>query len=157
MTLADRLKEMESLIERFWSRVERPPFGCWTLKGRASSGGYVLVSARGAKMLGHRLSYLLAHGAIPEGLSICHRCNNKACVNPDHLYAATNRQNTIDAGRDGLLVRRIRERCPKGHVIEGKNLYRYGPQRKYRSCKQCRLAATRAWKKRKKDGNCRTS
>lgn len=45
----------------------------------------------------------MEHGEIPSGLEVCHRCNNKPCVRPSHLYAATHRTNMIDAMRDGLI------------------------------------------------------
>ena len=70
-----------------------------------TSHGYGEVILDGKSMTAHRAVWLLTKGPIPEGMLVCHRCNNKLCINPDHLYLGTIAQNTIDAGKDGLLKR----------------------------------------------------
>jgi hypothetical protein len=50
----------------------------------------------------NRLIFTFVNGEIPEGMVVGHKCNNKGCINPDHLYLTTSSQNSTDAARDGL-------------------------------------------------------
>jgi hypothetical protein len=70
----------------------------------------------------HRLAWEQANGPIPDGMCVCHRCNHKPCVNPDHLYLATSRQNTIDAYRDGLITPAVGERHSQSKLTEAEVL-----------------------------------
>ncbi len=89
-------------------RVEfEPNTGCWLWAGTTRKGGYGKVKVRQATMLAHRRSYELHHGSIPKGAIICHRCDTPACVNPAHLYAGTDADNSRDKmsrGRDRKAV-----------------------------------------------------
>ena len=99
-----------------------------------NAGGYRTVQWRsnGTKYgwLAHRLSWTLAHGPIPEGLTIDHLCRNRACVNPDHLRLLTNEENASDNGFA------TRTHCPLGHEYDEVNTY-VGPTGG-RRCNECR-------------------
>lgn len=110
--------------ERFWSKVDKSggPDSCWMWTGsRNKKKGkltYGLFKPAGEKTTpAHRYSYRERYGSIPDGLLVCHRCNNPGCVNPEHLYAADNATNIRDAYRDGLAVPHNRDtvkpNCPK--------------------------------------------
>lgn len=86
----------------FWSKVERGP-GCWEWCGGASRKGYGRVRVRGRLVSPHRLSFALAHGAVPDGLWVLHTCDNPRCVRPEHLFAGTHADNMKDASRKGRL------------------------------------------------------
>lgn len=112
--------------ERFWSKVNRKDGGCWEWAAGRFSYGYGAFKRRvdGAwkQQKAHRLAYEWLVGPIPDGLIVCHACDNPPCCNPDHLFLGTqldNQRDMIAKGRKGIhprtlprseLARRKRER-----------------------------------------------
>jgi hypothetical protein len=92
------------VIEKFWARVDKSPGdGCWIWRpGPNGKYGKIDRGVRaGGQIMVHRFSYELHHGQIPDGTLVCHRCDTPKCVNPDHLFLGTHKDNTNDMDAKG--------------------------------------------------------
>lgn len=108
---------------------------CTILRRKPSGGGYVLMTVDGHKIGAHRLAWEEAHGPIPTGLYVCHRCDNPPCVNVDHLFLGTPRDNVRDMVAKGRHSESKKTSCPQGHPYSGHDY------RGKRICHTCRKAA----------------
>jgi hypothetical protein len=81
-----------------------PNSGCWLWLGGVQSMGYGMLGPKKHRVLATRFSYEKYKGPIPIGLSVLHRCDTPLCVNPDHLFAGTQRDNLRDAAQKGRTV-----------------------------------------------------
>lgn len=91
----------ESLRRRFWNKVDKTA-GCWIWTGSTNGWGGMInrgPAAKGGNFLAHRVSWVIHNGPIPKGMMVLHNCpggDNPRCVNPDHLWLGTQRDNVID-------------------------------------------------------------
>jgi hypothetical protein len=86
--------------EHFWSLARRGD-GCWEWQGYIDPRGYGSILFRGKRQGAHRTAWELTNGPIPEGLYVCHHCDNPVCVRPSHLFIGTVHDNNDDKIRKG--------------------------------------------------------
>ena len=80
-----------------------PNSNCWVWARCCDTNGYGQIANSGKTMGAHRASWKIHKGAIPDGLFVCHRCDNPSCVNPAHLFLGTSKDNQQDKMRKRLL------------------------------------------------------
>jgi hypothetical protein len=97
-----RLSE-EEFVESFWAKVDKLDSKCWEWTGAKNKWGYGAVGKNYKILRAHRVAWELHHNAVvPNGLMVCHTCDNRLCCNPDHLWlgtAADNQQDMVKKGR----------------------------------------------------------
>lgn len=93
--------------------IPEPNTGCWIWLAGMSDTGYGSLWFRGKTMGAHRASWLAHRGPIPGGMFVCHRCDNRWCINPDHLFLGTFDDNMADMKAKGRAARGVRARSAK--------------------------------------------
>lgn len=129
----------ETVAARFWSYVDKSADnGCWLWTGTLDSSGYGRFAGNKQKHSAHRFSFELANGSITETLTLDHLCRVRACVNPAHLEAVSNRENVL-RGQGLTAVNARKTHCPRGHPYSGTNLVVYSTPsgRRVRKCRAC--------------------
>lgn len=97
-------------VARFWARVDKglDDTDCWVWQGPVNKYGYGKVTINGQCLKAHRVAYELRYGPIAPGLCVCHKCDNRKCCNPAHLFPGTVAENNQD------MVNKGRQRAPRG-------------------------------------------
>lgn len=98
---------------KYWSDLEmfndrylpEPMSGCWLWIGAYNKDGYGTLTVSGKRRRAHRAAWEIFKGPIPDNLLVCHKCDNPACVNPDHLFLGSPLDNMTDMIKKGRSVR----------------------------------------------------
>ena len=124
----------------FWEKVSKSD-DCWDWTGFRHPDGHGQCYLNGVPKYAHRFSWEMHNGPIPNGMCVCHKCDNPHCVNPDHLFLGTHEDNMYDAKAKGRLpfgmrhgmvalsdedVLKIRSLYSDGVLSQGKLAKRFG-------------------------------
>lgn len=131
-------------VSFFWSRVNkcgpinhlRPELGpCWLWTGSKATAGYGTMLVDGRAKRAHVLSWMLAHGSMPER-QINHRCLTRSCVNPEHLEDVSVLENLHDSPFTAASINARKTKCPVGHEYSPENTW-IDKKRNIRHCRAC--------------------
>lgn len=116
----NKVRTLRSVADRFWEKVDkRGPDDCWPWTGAQDGHGYgqlqVGTHSNPYPEKAPRVSYVLHYGAIPDGALVCHTCDNRACVNPAHLWLGNYSDNILDC------YEKERREPPPGHGKTGED------------------------------------
>jgi hypothetical protein len=123
-------------VDKFLRIYVEKSDSCWQWTGAKNHvNGYGKCRFQSKHTLPHRVFYNHYKGKIPKGYQIDHLCENKLCVNPDHLEAVTPRTNTLRSERAPAAINFRKTHCKRNHELFGENLYITPDNR--RQCKTC--------------------
>ena len=130
-------KQGLSTVERIDMNVDKSS-GCWVWQGYLNADNYGNIKVAGIMKKVHRVSWEVFNGPIPEGICVCHTCDNPPCVNPEHLFLGTRLDNMKDQQKKGRHDNTKKTHCKQGHLFNETNTryYMYDGHN-HRVCRVC--------------------
>ncbi len=128
---------VKTLADRLWSNVSiGEPDECWQWTASTDKDGYGKIRRGDKHDRAHRVAYELSTGPIPDGLFVCHSCDNPGCVNPGHFFLGTSLDNNRDRARKGRSNpwQRGKTHCKRGHEFTEANTGYHASGRYCRTC-----------------------
>ncbi len=120
--------------------------GCWLWQGWKTPLGYGATYYKRKRWPAHRLSFALLKGPIPEGMDVCHSCDVRHCINPDHLWTGTASDNILDCARKGRHRNSRKTHCDHGHEYTEENTWiAANGKRHCRACQRIRQRLRAGW------------
>lgn len=142
---------------RLLSKIEKKENGCWEWQRFKTYQGYGWSAIKEKTMSAHRHSYIIFKGEIPEDKFVCHKCDNPGCINPDHLFLGTQKENMLDKSRKKRCQNTKGSLHPlsrfnENDIVKMKKLYKKGlSQTKIAKIYKCdqshisRIMANKSW------------
>lgn len=103
----DKENYIELMKDKINKNIEIDENGCWLWMASRHKQGYGNLSYKRIPSLAHRVSWMVYNGEIPQGIKVCHKCDEPSCVNPDHLFLGTQLDNVGDCVKKGRFTRNI--------------------------------------------------
>lgn len=136
------------LPQRIEDKIEKGD--CWLWTGAIGSGGYAMLWWEGTTTTAHRVVYSLLREPVPDEMEVDHLCENRACVNPDHMRVCSPRDNTLRSNRAPGALNARKTHCPRGHPYDEENTMRRPDGR--RRCRTCERDWSREYQRRRRAG-----
>lgn len=145
----------QALYGRLIAKIRKEESGCWIWTGTwhsyrkyaANRYGYIAVKNKEGKwrsVCTHRAMYIALHGPLTKEQEVCHKCDVPLCINPDHLFLGTHKENMADSRAKGRHYLSAKTICKRGHSLAPENVY-VAPDG-CRHCRECtRLRMSRAY------------
>lgn len=154
------LRKFPPLEDRFWEKVQKnSEDGCWRWTAALNENGYGVIRTGGktpGNTLAHRLSYRIHYNVDPGDLDVCHRCDTPSCVNPNHLFLGTHKENMHDSINKGRMdpdsvyygvINRAKTHCVNGHEFSEANTHNAKQSRTGTNMRQCRTCTRERMRK----------